>query len=218
MKKLALAMVLSAVGAAFAETAPVMVSLVTPVQAPAAESDVKGLRLSLIYGECADFTGLDIGLANRAAGDFTGLAVGGVNIAGKEFNGGQVGLVNWNGNADFDKVGEPDWAHVSKGCQFGLLNYAPSFCGLQDGIVNVVDDTFTGLQSGLVNITHDLYGCQSGLYIFLCANFATGTVRGCQLGLLNYAREMDRGLQVGIVNIVSEGGWAPVLPLVNGRF
>ena len=77
---------------------------------------------------------------------------------------------------------------------------------------------FTGLQSGLVNITHDLYGCQSGLYIFLCANFATGTVRGCQLGLVNYAREMDRGLQVGIVNIISQGGWAPVLPLVNGRF
>ncbi len=218
MKKLALAMVLSAVGAAFAETAPVMVSLVTPVQAPASDSDVKGLRLSLVYGECADFTGLDIGLVNRATGDYAGLAIGGGNIAGKEFNGGQIGLVNWNGNADFDKVGEPDWAHVSKGCQIGLLNYAPSFCGLQDGIVNVVDDMFTGLQSGLVNITHDLYGCQSGLYVFLCANFATGTVRGCQLGLVNYAREMDRGLQVGIVNIISQGGWAPVLPLVNGRF
>ena len=47
---------------------------------------------------------------------------------------------------------------------------------------------------------------------------ASGSVRGCQLGLVNYAEEMEKGLQVGIVNIISRGGWAPVLPIVNGCF
>ena len=46
-------------GTLFADTTPVMVSLVTPVQAPSRSYDVTGLRLSFIYGECQDFTGLD---------------------------------------------------------------------------------------------------------------------------------------------------------------
>ena len=61
-------------GTLFADTTPVMVSLVTPVQAPSRSYDVTGFRLSLIYGDCQDFTGLDIGVAQRAAGTFTGAA------------------------------------------------------------------------------------------------------------------------------------------------
>ena len=70
-------------GTLAAETTPVMLSLVTPVQAPSSDHDVTGLRLSLIYGECQEFTGLDIGVIGNARKDFTGLAVGGLNFAGE---------------------------------------------------------------------------------------------------------------------------------------
>ncbi|MBR6074471.1 MAG: hypothetical protein IKP87_04135, partial [Victivallales bacterium] len=65
----------------FAETKPVMLSLLTPVQWPEKNTDVTGLRLSLLYGECDNFKGVDIGLVNRTNGDFSGLAIGGGNIA-----------------------------------------------------------------------------------------------------------------------------------------
>jgi hypothetical protein len=29
---------------------------------------------------------------------------------------------------------------------------------------------------------------------------------------------MDRGCQIGIVNIISQNGWLPVLPILNGSF
>ena len=149
MKKLAAALVLVAAGAVFAETTPVMVSLVTPVQAPSSDYDVSGVRLSLVYGQSRGFTGLDLGIANRATEDFTGIGIGGANIADGYFCGGHIGLVNWNGNES------RDWDKVSK---------------------------------------------------------------GAQIGLVNYAEEMDKGIQIGILNIISRGGWAPVLPFVNGRF
>jgi len=212
MKKAVSAIIFAAASAAFAETAPVMVSLVTPVQAPSSDVDVGGLRLSLIYGECGSFTGLDIGVVNRSAREFTGVAIGGANIAGERLYGGQIGFVNWNGSA------ASAWADVSKGCQIGLVNYADSFCGLQDGIVNISDGVFTGLQSGFLNFSMDVNGVECGAYFFIGVNVAGGTLRGCQLGLVNYADTVDRGLQIGIINIISRGGWSPVLPIVNGRF
>ncbi len=201
-----------AASAALAETTPVMVSLVTPVQAPCRSYDVTGFRLSLIYGDCDRFTGLDLGLAQRAAGDFTGLAVGGVNIAGGRAIGGQVGLVNWLSDAD------SEWNTISKGGQLGLMNYAGSFCGYQGGLVNVAGKSFVGLQDGLVNCAADVMGLQSGFYFIFGVNVASGTVRGCQIGLVNYAETMECGLQIGLVNIIARNGWLPVLPIVNGHF
>ena len=81
MKKLVAAFVLAAAGAVFADTTPVMVSLVTPVQAPSSDYNVAGIRLSLVYGQSRDFKGLDLGIANRSTGDFTGVGIGGANIA-----------------------------------------------------------------------------------------------------------------------------------------
>ena len=80
-------------GVLFADTTPVMVSLVTPVQAPSCDYDVTGLRLSFIYGECQKFTGLDIGIADYTRKDFTGIAIGGANFAGGQLYGGQIGEV-----------------------------------------------------------------------------------------------------------------------------
>ena len=97
MKKI-LTIVCLLAGTLLADTTPVMVSLVTPIQVPSRDYDVTGLRLSLIYGECESFAGLDIGVINTTRMDFTGLALGGIICVGDRFYGAQVGLVNWNGN------------------------------------------------------------------------------------------------------------------------
>lgn len=211
-KSLAMGACALAASVAFADTTPVMVSLVTPVQAPSRSYDVTGFRLSLIYGDCQDFTGLDIGVAQRAAGAFTGIALGGANIAGGRFLGGQVGLVNWSSDAN------TAWAIRSTGAQIGLVNYAGSFCGLQNGLANVTHRAFAGLQDGVINCTDDMYGVQCGFYFLVGVNVAYGNVRGCQIGLVNFAETMDSGLQIGLLNIIANQGWLPVLPIVNGHF
>lgn len=201
-----------AAGMLFADTTPIMVSLVTPVQAPSSDYDVTGLRLSLIYGDCEEFTGLDIGIIDHTGLDFTGLVIGGVNIADGRLYGGQLGLLNWNGHHD------RKWERRSIGAQLGIFNYADTFCGLQDGFVNVAGSSFTGLQSSFLNITRDLTGLQCGYNFLLGVNVASGGIYGCQIGLVNYAERVDSGLQIGLVNIISEDGWLPVLPIVNGNF
>jgi len=199
-------------GSALANSTPVMVSLVTPAQLPSRHYDVTGFRLSLIYGDCQDFTGLDIGVVQRTARDFTGVAIGGVNISGEHFLGGQVGLVNWSDDR------RSQWQDRSTGAQVGFVNYAGSFCGVQDGIVNITTGPFCGLQDSLLNYSGDAYGLQCGFYFLLGVNVANGSVRGCQIGLVNFAETMERGLQIGLLNVIANNGWLPVLPIVNGRF
>ena len=216
MKKIVSMVCMMAAGMLLADAAnnstPVMVSLLTPVQAPSRAYDVTGFRLSLIYGECQEFTGLDISVIGNARKDSTGLTIGGVNFAGERLYGAQAGLFNWNDNAT------TSWDRRSVGAQVGILNYANSFCGLQDGFVNISGGSFMGLQSSLVNFADDVYGLQCGFYLIFGVNVASGSVRGCQIGLVNYANRMDRGCQIGIVNIISQNGWLPVLPILNGSF
>ncbi len=66
--------------------------------------------------------------------------------------------------------------------------------------------------------SYDVAGFRLSLLYGDCKGFASGRVRGCQIGLFNYAEEMERGMQIGIVNVISRNGWLPVLPIVNGRF
>ena len=134
------------------------------------------------------------------------------NFAGERLYGAQAGLFNWNDNA------ATSWDRRSVGAQVGILNYADSFCGLQDGFVNISGGSFMGLQSSLVNFADDVFGLQCGYYVIFGVNVASGSVRGCQIGLVNYANRMDRGCQIGIVNIISQNGWLPVLPILNGSF
>ena len=226
MKRLLLAIAIAASGAAFAESFPVMGSLFTPVQAPDAGYDVKGLRLSLVYGECQEFCGLDIGIANRTRKDFSGLAIGGGNIVDGKLYGGQVGLVNWNGNKS------SSWADKSIGGQLGLFNCAYDFCGFQDGFVNVAKNRFCGWQYSFFNFAKEVDGLQCGFWAIIGVNVAEGalngcqigivdytrTLNGCQIGILNYAAKIESGVQIGIVNVIDQGGFAPVMPIINGKF
>ena len=195
-----------------AESSPVMLSLLNPVQWPSSQSDVSGFRLSLLYGQCDDFAGLDIGLVGRATGDFHGLSIGGANIVSDRLVGLQVGLVNWNSNED-DTPGQR-----SIGVQYGILNYADSFFGLQDGWINVSDGNVSGLQWGFLNCACDVSGVQCGALLVFGVNVAVGKVGGCQVGIVNYAGEMTSGIQIGIVNVIARNGFFPVLPILNGGF
>ena len=212
MKKLFALVVLFVSCAVFAETTPVMLSLLTPVQWPEKDCDVTGLRLSLLYGECDNFKGLDIGLINRTNGDFSGFAIGGGNIVDGTVHGVQLGLVNWNGN------GRVVWDKRSIGAQLGFVNFSDTFCGLQSGYVNVSGSKFTGVQHGFVNSANDFEGLQCGSWLIFGVNMAFGDVTGCQIGLVNYANTMVKGLQIGIVNVIANNGWMPVLPIINGNF
>ena len=194
------------------ESLPVMVSFLNPVQWPSAQSDVGGFRLSLLYGQCDDFAGLDIGLAGCATGDFNGLSIGGVNIVSRRLVGLQLGLVNWNSNGDESS------ARRSVGVQYGLLNYADSFLGLQDGWLNVSTGDMSGVQWGFLNCARDVSGVQCGSIVVFGVNVAVGTVRGCQIGIVNYAGRMESGLQIGVLNVIARNGLIPVLPILNGSF
>jgi len=195
-----------------AESSPVMLSLLNPVQWPSSQNDVGGFRLSLFYGQCDDFAGLDIGLVGRATGDFRGLSIGGVNIVSDRLVGLQVGLVNWNSNEDTAS------GQRSIGVQYGALNYVDSFFGLQNGWINVSEGDVSGLQYGFLNCACDVTGVQCGSLLVFGVNVAVGKVGGCQVGIVNYAGEMTSGIQVGIVNVIARNGFFPVLPILNGGF
>ena len=195
-----------------ADSTPVMVSLLAPVQAPTWNWDVTGFRLSLLYGDCRDFAGLDIGVVSRASCAFDGVGIGGVNIANGRLRGVQIGLLNWSGCAGSEASGRP------LGLQYGGVNCADSFLGLQDGFVNVSTGALSGLQYGYANCARDVAGVQCGSLLILGINVAYGRVDGCQVGLVNYAQSMDGGVQIGVVNIIARNGLLPVLPIVNIGF
>lgn len=208
---LAVAALVSA-GSALADSTPVMVSLLAPVQLPSWDSDVAGFRLSLLYGDCCDFAGLDIGVVSRTSGSFDGLGVGGVNVVNGRLRGIQAGLFNWSGCAATES------GRRSVGVQYGGVNYADSFFGLQSGFCNVSTGNMSGVQYGLLNCARDLEGVQCGQYIALGVNVVYGSMYGCQIGILNYAQEVSYGVQIGILNIIARNGVFPVLPVVNAGF
>ena len=108
--------------------------------------------------------------------------------------------------------------HRSIGVQYGVVNYADTLFGLQDGWVNLSSGTLTGVQYGFLNCAADMSGLQCGCLLVLGVNVAAGSVRGCQIGIVNLADRMESCLQIGLLNIVLHNGFLPVLPIVNGGF
>ena len=104
---------------------------------------------------------------------------------------------------------------------WGLVNYAENFTGVQWGLVNAAKGDYLGWQHGLGNhVGGDLTGLQTGW--FNCAN----NLSGVQIGLINHATTAS-GLQIGILNMIAENDmWivdlpeqlAPAFLFVNWRF
>ena len=152
MKKLLMFLVISA--AAFAVQAGndgyVMVSMISPGELPTPETNINGLRLSVIYGDCPRLNGLDLGMTGTIR---------------ERINGAQFGLLFSLNNGDMNGfgLGCVNYAAVEfAGCQIGLWNHASSGAGAQFGIVNTAS-YFAGFQCGLFNWTDNLDGCQLGL-------------------------------------------------------
>ena len=122
-----------------AQSRPIQISLVTPIQIFPERYSITGVRLNLLYGRNVSVTGLDVGLVNHTTtGKFKGLQYGLVGLADSDFAGWQDCVVNVT-NGKFE------------GFQYGLVNYAENMNGLQLGFVNYAR-TAKGLQIGLVNI------------------------------------------------------------------
>lgn len=87
-----------------------------------------------------------------------------------------------------------------------------NFTGVQWALVGLADGNLLGWQANAINLTgKTMRGLQSGLF-----NKA-GRVEGLQFGLVNVAGTIN-GLQIGLVNVIQQGGWLPVMVLVNGHF
>ena len=148
----------------------------------------------------SDVGGFRLSLVYGQCDGFAGLDVGLVGCATGDFRGLAVGGAR------------------SVGGQYGLLNYADSLLGLQDGWLNVSTGDMSGVQWGFLNCACDVSGVQCGALVVFGVNVAVGTVRGCQVGIVNYAGRMEAGLQIGIVNVIARNGFLPVLPILNGGF
>ena len=110
-------------------TTPLSLGVIAPMQLPWGAWDVRGVRVSLLYGRCSDLTGLDLGVWNTVDEDAIGLQAGVVNAASRMV-GLQVGVVNA--------------AVYFKGLQLGLINYAEGARGIQIGLINVIENTTMG--------------------------------------------------------------------------
>mgnify|MGYP003556678455 CR=1 FL=1 len=110
-------------------TTPLSLGILAPVQLPWGDWDVRGIRISPIYGRCVNMTGLDVGLLNTVEADFAGLQVGALNSVSR-VRGLQIGVINC--------------AYYFKGLQIGVINYAEGARGIQIGVVNVITNTTPG--------------------------------------------------------------------------
>jgi hypothetical protein len=153
-----------------------------------ASSDVRGLRIDIVYGENNNVTGVDLGVVNSTTGDFAGFGWAlGANIVEGSAKG-----VQWSGIYSGTEGEFVGW-------QFGLVARAAGSgsAGFQSGWINLADADFKGLQLGLFN--------------------KASHARGVQLGFVNWADKLD-GLQIGLVNYAENSDLYKVLPLVNWQF
>ena len=125
---------------AMAETRPIQLALVTPIQIFPEEDNITGVRLNLLYGRNAFFTGVDLGLVNHTtSGVCKGYQAGLVGIADRDFVGWQDNVVNVvNGKFEGFQWGFVNYAKSASGFQLGLVNYAESIYGLQIGLANII--------------------------------------------------------------------------------
>jgi hypothetical protein len=124
-----------------AQTRPVQVALVTPVQIFPEGDAIAGIRLNILYGRNVSMMGLDLGLVNHTkAGGFKGVGFGFVGLCDGDFTGWQHSAVSiTKGNIEGLQVGLFNSAGYVNGLQFGVVNTTGSMKGLQIGLVNIIE-------------------------------------------------------------------------------
>lgn len=174
--------------------------------------DVKGGRLSLLYGKSSDATGLNVSVLGLSqVDDFKGLQLGlflGATRVDGDFTGVSASLFNWQKG-------------VSKGVNFGLVNYTRDMRGVNLGLVNYSEERGV-VDLGLLNVHREDAMVNLGLVNYSggettvdigLVNYAESTT--FQLGLINATKNLD-GVQVGLINYAANGV-VPVLPIINFR-
>jgi len=155
-----------------AQTKPIQLGLVTPLQIIPQDQSVGVVRFCLIYCANEDVKYVDIGLVLKTTGQQSIFQLGGVGL-GHDFKGFQW---NWAGaynTGDLTGVqlgGLGNYTVSGTGVQWsGIFNGAESFGGLQVALVNYTK-TLQGLQVGIINIISE-GGDIFGLPIFPFVNF-----------------------------------------------
>lgn len=149
----------------YSSATPLGLGIVPPVQFPPSNFDVKGLRLSLIYGVNRKVYGIDVGLIGNMTNQYSsGTAIAGIfnyNRGNSTIVGAQIaGLANINKeDGSVYGVQASLGANLSKftdihGAQIGLYNTARHVYGLQLGLVNRAANLH-GLQIGLANFNDE---------------------------------------------------------------
>lgn len=134
------------------DSKPVQLSLIHPIQLFPESTDIRGVRINLIYGKNVSVSGLDVGLVNHSS-DFKGLQYGAVGINDTEFVGWQYHFVNiGNATVRGAQTGLVNTSGDMKGFQYGFVNTSGQMNGVQLGVVNYAQRMTKGLQVGLVNI------------------------------------------------------------------
>lgn len=190
---------LSPFSAFSAESTPLQLSLLHPLQIFPKETKVQGLRINLLYGVNDEMTGIDLGAINRTTGKTQGLQLGafpfgGVNITGN-LDGIQFGGF-WGGV----NLADGDVSGLQISGIFGGFNKAGNLNGAQ----------IAGILLG-VNLANNTKGIQ----IATLYNQAE-KIKGIQIGFVNVCKQMT-GVQIGLANVIKESR-VPFLPVVNARF
>ncbi|MDY0212525.1 MAG: hypothetical protein RBR06_05930 [Desulfuromonadaceae bacterium] len=106
------------------------------------------------------------------------------------------------------------------------------------GIINGSSGTSSGVSLGLVaNYSENYSGAKIAWFANYCSGRMSGVelagfnhaneLHGVQLGIINYAENVDKGLQIGLINVIKNnvywfGGMpeqlAPMMLLVNWRY
>jgi hypothetical protein len=154
---------------------PLGIGLLPPVQFPAEDWDLAGLRLNILAGMHNNVAFLDFAvLANIAHGEVSGLELAGVwNLVKQDFRGLQLSGVANRVHGDVTALQLAGIANI---------NGAGDFVGLQIAAVNVNQGDGSGLQVGLFNQAESM--------------------SGAQIGLVNKSRDLQ-GLQLGLFNFIS---------------
>lgn len=137
---LALLFLIAHGGSAVADSGPIQLSLVSPVQIIPETHSVQAFRFSLIYGKNTSVTGLDIGLVNVATGGVSkGIQLGIIGITNGNFSGLQNNLVSiTDGTMEGLQMGAFTGNGHTSGIQIGILNMTETMNGVQLGLLNFI--------------------------------------------------------------------------------
>ena len=210
---------------------PIQGALFSPLQICSEDTNVYGLRTSLLYGESADIYGIDFGLAGSAkqvtgfqhnliynrTEDFTGIQEGLFYNEAADVTGSQLSLV-YNG-AENLSGSQFSWfanqAEDAVGFRLAGLpgNMSTNFTGIEASMINTAEQKVKGAQLAMfVNHAGELEGVQlAGIHN------KSESVVGLQIASLVNETENLRGVQIGALNF-NRNGLIPFFPGINIGF